>query len=130
MAQCPKCNGPMRQGKAYADVWGWRVPLRWVMGRPAKSMWVGMSFDGAERSDMDSVRCMNCGFVELYAGVGAQTDFGGAQLRAENERLKLEMSRVLDRVATLEKIATDPAERTAREIEELRKLPGPEDKRD
>ena len=32
-----------------------------------------------------------------------------------------------DRVATLETIATDPAERTAREIEALRGLPGPKD---
>jgi hypothetical protein len=32
-----------------------------------------------------------------------------------------------DRVATLEAIATDPAERTAREIESLRSLPPVED---
>ena len=30
------------------------------------------------------------------------------------------MSKLLDRVAVLERIATDPAERTAREIESLR----------
>ena len=129
MAQCPKCNGPVREGRAYVDMWGWRVPLRWVMGRPSKSYWTGLSFDGKERHDMASVRCDNCGYVELYAGSGAGNDFGGAHLKAENERLKLEMTRVLDRVATLERIATDPAERTAREIEDLRKLPGPGEQR-
>lgn len=43
-----------------------------------------------------------------------------AQLEAENKELKQQMSKLLDRVAVLERIATDPAERTAREIESLR----------
>jgi hypothetical protein len=43
-----------------------------------------------------------------------------ALLTEENERLTGQIVRLEDRIATLERIATDPAERTAREIEQLR----------
>jgi hypothetical protein len=43
-----------------------------------------------------------------------------ARLAHENERLRLTIDRLEDRLAVLERIATDPAERTAREIEQLR----------
>jgi hypothetical protein len=43
-----------------------------------------------------------------------------AQLAHENEGLRLTVSRLEERIAVLERIATDPAERTAREIERLR----------
>lgn len=44
-----------------------------------------------------------------------------AELMAtENERLKGQVGRLEERIAVLERIATDPAERTAREIENLR----------
>ena len=42
------------------------------------------------------------------------------QLTSENSQLKGQVSRLEDRIAVLERIATDPAERTAREIEKLR----------
>jgi hypothetical protein len=41
-------------------------------------------------------------------------------LSGENEGLKGQVSRLEERIAVLERIATDPAERTAREIESLR----------
>ena len=41
-------------------------------------------------------------------------------LTNENERLTGQISRLEERLAVLERIATDPAERTAREIENLR----------
>ncbi len=43
-----------------------------------------------------------------------------ATLAGENDRLKTQVSRLEERLAVLERIATDPAERTAREIEQLR----------
>ena len=42
------------------------------------------------------------------------------QLTSENGQLKGQITRLEDRIAVLERIATDPAERTAREIEALR----------
>jgi hypothetical protein len=41
-------------------------------------------------------------------------------LSSENERLVGQISRLEERIAVLERIATDPAERTAREIDALR----------
>jgi len=43
-----------------------------------------------------------------------------ARLAHENESLRLTTRRLEERLAVLERIATDPAERTAREIEQLR----------
>jgi hypothetical protein len=43
-----------------------------------------------------------------------------ALLSEENERLTGKITRLEERIATLERIATDPSERTAREIEKLR----------
>jgi hypothetical protein len=43
-----------------------------------------------------------------------------ARLAHENESLRLSSKRLEERLAVLERIATDPAERTAREIERLR----------
>ncbi len=44
-------------------------------------------------------------------------------LSAENANLKGQVGRLEERLAVLERIATDPAERTAREIEQLRQIP-------
>jgi hypothetical protein len=44
-------------------------------------------------------------------------------LSAENERLTHKIGRLEERIAVLERIATDPATRTAHEIEALRALP-------
>ena len=41
-------------------------------------------------------------------------------LSKENDGLKGQVSRLEERLSVLERIATDPAERTAREIEKLR----------
>ena len=43
-----------------------------------------------------------------------------ALLANENERLTGQVARLEERIAVLERIATDPAERTAREIDALR----------
>lgn len=45
---------------------------------------------------------------------------GRRELEAENAQLRATIERLEDRMAVLERIATDPAERTAREIENLR----------
>jgi hypothetical protein len=55
---------------------------------------------------------------------GNETSVAGAEENArlahENETLRLTIRRLEERTAVLERIATDPAERTAREIEQLR----------
>jgi len=54
------------------------------------------------------------------AGDTIGADRSVALLEAENERLTGKVGRLEERIAVLERIATDPAVRTAREIEALR----------
>ena len=56
----------------------------------------------------------------LVDDAGPEADRKIHLLSAENERLVGQVSRLEERIAVLERIATDPAERTAREIEALR----------
>lgn len=120
MADCPKCRGRMTQGYAYMPDLGSRV--KWMDGEPG--FWKALT--GAFRmkaSELSARRCTQCGFVEFFADVEARPVKTLKSIDEENERLRNLVTRLQDRVATLEVIATDPAERTAREIEALRALP-------
>lgn len=56
----------------------------------------------------------------IEKGDGLRADRQIELLSKENEGLKGQVSRLEERIAVLERIATDPAERTAREIDNLR----------
>ena len=78
---------------------GWIVNT-WIRARhgyPVENEWSGMTSKG----DADGDRKISL-------------------LSSENERLTGQISRLEERIAVLERIATDPAERTAREIDALR----------
>ena len=126
MHECPKCRGVMTRGMAYVnDSNGARLPLMWVDGVPKKSLWLGLSLKGLTTSEMTAARCGKCGFVELAVDPLA---VGAAEPVPAIAQLKHDVGKLLDRIAVLERIATDPAERTAREIEALRALPPSEPK--
>ncbi|NNM76080.1 hypothetical protein HJG53_04050 [Sphingomonas sp. ID1715] len=59
-----------------------------------------------------------------WGGTVAKTDLEQSRkvqlLESENGKLQGQISRLEERIAILERIATDPAERTAREIDALR----------
>jgi cell division protein FtsB len=57
---------------------------------------------------------------EAAAAAGPEASREIDRLSDENAGLKANVSRLEQRLAVLERIATDPAERTAREIEQLR----------
>jgi hypothetical protein len=81
------------------STFGW-VVTSWIRakhGYPLEGEWGGTVAKG----DLDATRK-----VEL--------------LETENGRLHGQVSRLEERIAVLERIATDPAERTAREIDALR----------
>lgn len=78
---------------------GW-VANTWIRARhgyPVENEWSGVAHKGNPEADRT---------VKL--------------LTSENERLVGQVSRLEERIAVLERIATDPAERTAREIDALR----------
>ncbi|MDV3457002.1 hypothetical protein RZN05_08410 [Sphingomonas sp. HF-S4] len=78
---------------------GW-VINNWIRakhGYPVENEWKGVSHKGDPAADRK---------IEL--------------LSTENARLTGQISRLEERIAVLERIATDPAERTARAIDALR----------
>lgn len=78
---------------------GWLIST-WIRARhgyPVENEWTGQ----ATKADPQAERK-----IEL--------------LSRENERLTGQIARLEERIAVLERIVTDPAERTAREIESLR----------
>jgi len=119
MVDCSKCRGTMTQGFAYLPDVGSRV--KWMDGEPGfwKALTSGFRM---KASELAARRCTQCGFVEFFADVQAKPVKTLKSIDEENERLRNLVTRLQDRVATLETIATDPAERTAREIEGLRAL--------
>jgi len=117
----------MTQGYLYLSDTRGRV--KWLDGEPG--FWKAMvgAFTGLKSSDLTSRRCGQCGFVEFYVDTAVQPVKTLKAIDEENERLRNLVTRLQDRVATLETIATDPGERTAREIEALRHLPPLEERK-
>lgn len=120
MADCPKCRGRMTQGYAYLPDVGSRV--KWMDGEPG--FWKALTNSLRKKaSDLTARRCTQCGYVEFFADTQARPVKTLKSIDEENERLRNLVTKLQDRVATLETIAIDPAERTAREIESLRSVP-------
>jgi hypothetical protein len=89
-------------GIIFLSTIGW-LASTWIRARhgyPIENEWSGMAHKGEQP---ESTRK-----IEL--------------LTNENERLTGRIGRLEERLAVLERIATDPAERTAREIENLRQI--------
>lgn len=100
---------------------GWLVPVlivTAVMARGAFTTWVRAKHGYPLESDRRRDRQLS------YRG--GQPDDGLADgrkmelLTNENEKLTGQVSRLEERIRVLERIATDPAERTARAIDALR----------
>lgn len=120
MATCPKCRGTMSQGFAYLPDYGTRV--KWLDGEPG--FWQALTSGfRTKAAELTARRCADCGYVEFFVDTKAEPIKTLKSIDDENQRLRNLVTTLQDRVATLETIATDPAERTAREIEGLRSLP-------
>ena len=127
MPDCLRCRGTMTEGFAYSQSDGGR--LGWVDGEAG--FWA--SFTAGFRTKtavLESRRCSQCGLVEFIVEERAKPVKTLKSVDAENERLRALVLTLQNRVETLERIATDPAERTSREIESLRALPASKAKPD
>lgn len=123
MADCPKCRGLMTPGYTFVSDSGARV--KWVDGE-VPSLWKSLAASmgiGVKTSELASRRCSECGFVEFFADPKAKPVKTLSTVDEETAELRGLISKMQERLAVLETIATDPAERTAREIESLRDLP-------
>lgn len=119
MADCPKCRGRMTQGFLYLPDTGGRV--KWMDGEP--TFWKAVLGFSAKPAELAAKRCGECGYAEFYVVTEAKPVKTLKSIDEENERLRSLVTKLQERVSTLETIATDPAERTAREIESLRDPP-------
>jgi hypothetical protein len=66
------------------------------------------------------IRARNRAGAAAGTGIALAAERRIELLSGENDGLKGQVGRLEARIAVLERIATDPAERTAREIEDLR----------
>jgi hypothetical protein len=109
----------MTPGFAFLPDYGVRV--KWLDGE--LNLWQTLKASlgmGQKATDLAARRCSDCGFVEFFADPRAKPVKTLSTVDEETERLRDLVSKMQDRIAVLETIATDPAERTAREIEALR----------
>lgn len=120
MADCPKCRGRTSEGFVVLPDTGGRV--KWMDGE--RGLWTTlMGGLGRKSAELNSRRCTECGFVEFFVETRAQPVKTLKSIDEENERLRNLVIKLQERVSTLETIATDPGERTAREIDKLRDTP-------
>ena len=127
MADCPKCRGRMSPGFAFVPDTGSRV--KWLDG-DVPSGWKALAASigiGFRPSELASRRCSECGFVEFFSDPSAKPVKTLSSVDEETAQLRALIARMQERLAVLETIATDPAERTAREIENLRDRPAAKD---
>jgi hypothetical protein len=113
----------MTPGYTYVSDTGARV--KWVDGE-VPTLWKALAASlgiGLKVSELASRRCSNCGFVEFFADPTAPPVRTLATVDEETTQLRSLIGKMQERLAVLETIATDPAERTAREIESLRDAP-------
>lgn len=115
MASCPKCRNRMTQGFLYSPDTGGRV--KWVDGEPTWKTLIGL---GGKATDLTAQRCVACGFVEFYADPSGKPVDTMASLVDENEQLRKLVTRLNDRLATVEAILVDPGTTTSAKIERLR----------
>jgi hypothetical protein len=73
---------------------------------------------GYPLEDRNNRRAMRRGFADTSGDLEAQRKI--ELLSSENDKLVSQIGRLEERLRVLERIATDPAERTAREIDALR----------
>jgi hypothetical protein len=73
---------------------------------------------GYPLEDRNNRRAMRRGFVDTSGDLEAQRKI--ELLSSENDKLVSQIGRLEERLRVLERIATDPGERVAREIDELR----------
>jgi len=100
--------------------------LGWVDGAP--SFWATLTAGFRTKiTSLSSRRCTDCGLVEFLTGERTMPVKTLKSVDEENERLRKLVMTLQKRLETLEEIATDPGQLTAREIEALRLLPPAED---
>jgi hypothetical protein len=61
--KCPKCGEEMQEGFLIES----KLPTRWIAGKAKTSVLGGTQARGREQRQVESYRCVRCGYLESYA---------------------------------------------------------------
>jgi uncharacterized Zn finger protein len=61
--KCSKCGADMQEGFILEH----RVAVRWIAGKPETSFSGDIKARGKEQREVESYRCVGCGYLESYA---------------------------------------------------------------
>ncbi|MCH7638362.1 MAG: hypothetical protein IH855_02710 [Bacteroidetes bacterium] len=64
---CLRCGGEMEEGFALDETYGEKKQGQWIQGEPKKSIWTGLKLSGRKKLPIAAYRCMECGFLDLFA---------------------------------------------------------------
>lgn len=64
---CPRCQGSMAVGFILDRTDNRRRVAHWVEGAPVRSLWSGVKVSKAATHEIQTWRCVRCGFLESYA---------------------------------------------------------------
>jgi len=65
--RCLVCGGTIEPGFVQDRTYGAVLPAEWIAGSPVRSFWVGTKTDGVMHRQMEAFRCVDCGYVMLFA---------------------------------------------------------------
>ena len=66
---CMRCDGVLETGFLLDRSWDGSRPLLWADASHVGTT-TGAKADGIHQIEVDAYRCVNCGRVELFAGLG------------------------------------------------------------
>lgn len=64
---CPRCNGDLEPGHMIDHTYGGSLQPQWQPGEPARSFWMGVKVKRKELLPVVTYRCVECGYLEMYA---------------------------------------------------------------
>ncbi len=67
---CAKCHGSMAEGFVIDHTYGSKSPSTWLEGKPVRSIWLGLRYQGKKPLQISTWRCVKCGYLENYAPAG------------------------------------------------------------
>lgn len=114
--ECPECGGSMYEGFVCDESYSTVKPSEWVEGRPQSSIWTGTRLRGKARYPIASFRCIQCGYVKLYAHPSEDSDAGRSEIAERLERLEDELARLTEREQFLLELLRGRAEKQSNEL--------------
>lgn len=66
---CRKCEQLMEEGYVIDSLAYQSKSETWIEGKKPKSIWAGLTKNNKKQFEVETYRCINCGYLESYAKV-------------------------------------------------------------